>query len=530
MASTGLRVAVTLEQCWHRVPGGTAASALECVRAAARRRTDVDLVGRERPPPRAAARAVDARRSRCAALPLPRLALYEAWHRLRRPAVERATGPVDVIHVTGMAMPPPPAPLVVTVHDLAFLARPGQLTAPGRALLPPRHRPGPQRRRPGAAARRRRPSTTASRTASTPAGCGWCRGGSTPSRSTAPASAGVRARLRPAPAATCCGPARSSPARTCPTLARGVRARSTAPTSTLVLVGPEGWNEDLGARSAPARRPGPGARASSRPTTSRALYAGRRGVLLPEPARRASACRCSRPWPRARRSSPRRARPPPRSRGDAARPGRPARRRARSPTALADLLDDPDERERRAEAGRGPCRAEFPWARDRRRPRSRVRARPPVADRQRRWRRDGGGTTPDAVAAVAGRRQPALARPRCGRGERGVHRRGCCGRSPAGVPDDLEVTLFVNGRFADAHPSLAERLPAPWWPRSTARRRAARGSRRSRRGWRREARADAASTCVHHVGGTMPLVRAAARLVTIHDLQPLDLPGALQSR
>jgi len=54
-------------------------------------------------------------------LGLPRVALYESWHRFRRPEVQRATGPVDAIWVTGMAMPPPSAPLVVTVHDLAFL-------------------------------------------------------------------------------------------------------------------------------------------------------------------------------------------------------------------------------------------------------------------------------------------------------------------------------------------------------------------------------------------------------------------------
>ena len=29
----GVRVAYTLEQCWHRVPGGTAVSALEVARA-----------------------------------------------------------------------------------------------------------------------------------------------------------------------------------------------------------------------------------------------------------------------------------------------------------------------------------------------------------------------------------------------------------------------------------------------------------------------------------------------------------------
>src|SRR5262249_50860351 len=48
-------------------------------------------------------------------------ALYEAWHVFRRPSVERATGPVHVIHATGLAMPPRSAPTVLTVHDLTFL-------------------------------------------------------------------------------------------------------------------------------------------------------------------------------------------------------------------------------------------------------------------------------------------------------------------------------------------------------------------------------------------------------------------------
>ncbi len=66
---------------------------------------------------------------------MPRLALYESWHRVRRPAVERATGPVDVIYVTGMAMPPPSAPLVVTVHDLSFLRDPAESTRHGRRFF-----------------------------------------------------------------------------------------------------------------------------------------------------------------------------------------------------------------------------------------------------------------------------------------------------------------------------------------------------------------------------------------------------------
>jgi glycosyltransferase involved in cell wall biosynthesis len=126
-----MRVAVTIEQCWHDVPGGVATSAIESLRALrAAPDLDVDLVGvaaRHPSPPREPfVPPIPVRH-----LPLPRLALYEAWHRFRRPKVQRATGPVDGIHVTGMAMPPRSAPMVVTVHDLAFLDDPSQFTARG---------------------------------------------------------------------------------------------------------------------------------------------------------------------------------------------------------------------------------------------------------------------------------------------------------------------------------------------------------------------------------------------------------------
>ena len=128
-----VRIAVTLEQCWHRVPGGTASSALHAVRAL-QDRPDLDLVGvsarHRRPPPDPWAPSIPVR-----SLPLPRLALYESWHGLRRPAVERATGPVDVIYVTGMAVPPPSSPLVVTVHDLSFLRDPAESTRHGRRFF-----------------------------------------------------------------------------------------------------------------------------------------------------------------------------------------------------------------------------------------------------------------------------------------------------------------------------------------------------------------------------------------------------------
>jgi glycosyltransferase involved in cell wall biosynthesis len=61
--------------------------------------------------------------------------LYEAWHRLRRPSVERATGPVDIVHATSLAIPPRSAPLVVTIHDLAFLHQPSHFTRQGHRFF-----------------------------------------------------------------------------------------------------------------------------------------------------------------------------------------------------------------------------------------------------------------------------------------------------------------------------------------------------------------------------------------------------------
>jgi glycosyltransferase involved in cell wall biosynthesis len=124
-----VRVAVTLEQCWHRVPGGTAVAAIELVRAL-RERGEVSVIGvaakHLRPPPGAFAPQVAVRH-----LPLPRRALYETWHRLRWPAVQRATGPVDVIHATGIALPPRIAPLVLTLHDLVWRRYPEAFTRNG---------------------------------------------------------------------------------------------------------------------------------------------------------------------------------------------------------------------------------------------------------------------------------------------------------------------------------------------------------------------------------------------------------------
>ncbi|HEY7875189.1 MAG TPA: glycosyltransferase family 1 protein [Actinomycetota bacterium] len=112
------RVAMTLEQLWHRVPGGTAVAALGMARHL-KDLPGIELVGvaarHPKQPPAEWASPVEVFE-----LPLPRAALYRTWHKWRRPRVQLATGPVDVIHATSAATPPKSAPLVMTVHDLAW--------------------------------------------------------------------------------------------------------------------------------------------------------------------------------------------------------------------------------------------------------------------------------------------------------------------------------------------------------------------------------------------------------------------------
>ncbi|HEY0870762.1 MAG TPA: glycosyltransferase family 1 protein [Acidothermaceae bacterium] len=128
-----LRAAVTLEQCWHDVPGGTASSALETVKAL-QKRSDIEVLGvaarHDTLPPAPWTPTVNIYQ-----LSLPRVALYESWHALRWPRVQAATGPIDVIHATTFAIPPKSAPLVVTVHDLAFLHEPSHFTRHGRRFF-----------------------------------------------------------------------------------------------------------------------------------------------------------------------------------------------------------------------------------------------------------------------------------------------------------------------------------------------------------------------------------------------------------
>ncbi len=124
-----VRVAYTLEQCWHRVPGGTGVAALRIAEALAPH-NDVQLIGvagrHRRLPPEPWVPTIPV-----AHLPIASPWLYETWLRFGWPKVEHATGPVDIAHATTLIPCATDAQLVVTLHDLAFLHEPSHFTRHG---------------------------------------------------------------------------------------------------------------------------------------------------------------------------------------------------------------------------------------------------------------------------------------------------------------------------------------------------------------------------------------------------------------
>lgn len=127
-----MRIAYTLEQCWHRVPGGTAIAALEVARELASHH-DVELVGiagrHAGPPTEGFIPPV-----RVAALPVGGALLYELWTRFRWPKVESVVS-ADLVHATTIIPPATVLPLVTTLHDIAFLRHPEFFTSHGNAIF-----------------------------------------------------------------------------------------------------------------------------------------------------------------------------------------------------------------------------------------------------------------------------------------------------------------------------------------------------------------------------------------------------------
>ena len=120
-----LRVGMVVEQMWQSVPGGSGRYIVELAsRLAAEGVNPVGVAARH------GGRAPSAEQVGLT-IPvltsfLPRRALYAAWDRLTWPSVDRmlgveSPGGARVVHATTWAIPPTSLPLVVTVHDVAFL-------------------------------------------------------------------------------------------------------------------------------------------------------------------------------------------------------------------------------------------------------------------------------------------------------------------------------------------------------------------------------------------------------------------------
>lgn len=128
-----LRAGVVVEQLWQPVPGGSGVYVTELLTELAGDGHGVAVTGiaaRHGGPPAGDQLPPGIRVARSS---LPRTALYEAWQRLGHPRAERIAGPVDVVHATTWAVPATRRPLVVTVHDVAFLHDPSHFTARGNA-------------------------------------------------------------------------------------------------------------------------------------------------------------------------------------------------------------------------------------------------------------------------------------------------------------------------------------------------------------------------------------------------------------
>lgn len=125
-------IALTAEQLFQPVPGGSGTYIVELLRALRRRDLRVRPVTAWHPRRALSDRGLDG----AVRAPLPRVALYEAWNRLGAPRVEHlGRSAPDVVHATTWAVPATRTPLVVTVHDLAFLRDPGHFTPRGNAYF-----------------------------------------------------------------------------------------------------------------------------------------------------------------------------------------------------------------------------------------------------------------------------------------------------------------------------------------------------------------------------------------------------------
>lgn len=129
-----IRVAATVEHAWHTVPGGTGVAARELLCELVARTDEVEVVGvagrHEGPAPNDWLPAIPIHHQRGHGA-----SLYAQWLWAGRPKVESSCGAVDVAHALTIIPCPARAPLVVTVHDLAFRHLPQYFTRWGRVVF-----------------------------------------------------------------------------------------------------------------------------------------------------------------------------------------------------------------------------------------------------------------------------------------------------------------------------------------------------------------------------------------------------------
>ena len=122
------RAAILVEQNWNAVPGGTARSTNTLIESLLLH-TSVDMVGisgtHRSAPVLELPGGLDRRQ-----IPIPGRVLTETWSRFARPSLDRWID-ADVTHAPAYVVPPVTTPLVVTIHDLAFLRHPEWFTAHG---------------------------------------------------------------------------------------------------------------------------------------------------------------------------------------------------------------------------------------------------------------------------------------------------------------------------------------------------------------------------------------------------------------
>ena len=115
---SSIKVAYLIEQCWHRVPGGTAVTAVNLAEEMCRLE-GIDLVGiaanHKKNPKKPIPESMTIVNSK-----LPRQILYETWNRFNTPKVENLVKSVDLVHASGGAVPSADLPLVATIHDLSW--------------------------------------------------------------------------------------------------------------------------------------------------------------------------------------------------------------------------------------------------------------------------------------------------------------------------------------------------------------------------------------------------------------------------